>query len=379
MGIFTETMSALAKATPLFPGFGGGSWWWNRVPRFPGLPGERDWSKLVGDGSSSSIVEACVLWICRNLPEAPLIVVDESDDVPQIIRRHEFATLMRRPNPYYSGKLLMYGLLTSFIIDGNGYLLKGRDPIGRVRELWYAPHWMLEPRWDLAGREFITHYDYMPDGKLQRLDPSEVFHLRYGLDPENTRKGRSPLRNLFLELGVDLEAAHFSASILRNLGVPGVILAPGKDVKRTIEKPERDALKAEYQAEFGGDRRGSVMVMSRPSEVVQFGFSPDELDLSAIRDVPEERVTATLGLPASVVGFQQQNSKVGATRAEERDQAMQNCIIPTQALLGDVSSGLLTTRSDTHDTVRHRQPSRCRPRPTAGQGFPSTGTERWAN
>jgi integrase len=87
-----------------------------------------------------------VLWICRNLPEAPLIVLDESKDVPEIIRRHELPRIMRRPNPYYSGVLLMYGLITSWIVDGNGYVIKGRDRLDRVRELWYAPHWMLEAK-----------------------------------------------------------------------------------------------------------------------------------------------------------------------------------------------------------------------------------------
>src|SRR5260370_3396111 len=77
--------------------------------------------------------------------------------------------------------------------------------------------------------------------------------------------------------------------------------------------------------------------MSKPTNIVQFGFSAGEMGLGAIRDIPEERVTAVLGIPAAVVGFGTglQTAKVGATMSELRDQAYENCIIPTQRLVAD--------------------------------------------
>ena len=342
MGLIADTVRSLAKASPPFPGWGSGSWggtWGGRLPIFRGMPGERDWSKLIGDGSGSSIVEACVLWLCRNFPEAPPIVVDSggADGIPQIVRGHALPKKLRRPNPYYSGTLLMYGLITSFIIDGNGYLMKVRDRLDRVAELWWVPHFMLEPRWSPDGTDYISYYDYRPMGQLIQLAPRDVYHLRYGLDPENSRKGRSPLRTLFRELGVDEEASRFSASILHNLGVPGVVIAPDKESKGALDENARDAIKAKFKESFGGDKRGDPIVMSKPTSIVQFGFSPGEMDLGAIRDIPEERVTAVLGIPAAVVGFGTglQTAKVGATMSELRDQAYENCIIPTQRLVAD--------------------------------------------
>ena len=346
MGLVADTVRSLAKAAPPFPGWGSGSWgswggtWGGRLPIFRGMPGERDWSKLIGDGSASSIVEACVLWLCRNFPEAPPIVVDSgeaADGIPQIVRGHALPKKLRRPNPYYSGTLLLYGLITSFIVDGNGYLLKVRDRLDRVAELWWVPHFMLEPRWSPDGSDYISYYDYRPMGQYIQLAPRDVYHLRYGLDPENSRKGRSPLRTLFRELGVDEEASRFSASILHNLGVPGVVIAPDKESKGALDENAREAIKAKFKESFGGDRRGDPIVMSKPTSIVQFGFSPNDMDLGAIRDIPEERVTAVLGIPAAVVGFGTglQTAKVGATMSELRDQAYENCIIPTQRLVAD--------------------------------------------
>ena len=300
MGLVADTVRSLAKAAPPFPGWGSGSWG-SRWPVFRGVPSERDWSKMIGDGSGSSIVEACVLWLCRNFPEAPPVVVDsgEKDGIPQIVRGHTLPKKLRRPNPYYSGTLLLYGLITSFIVDGNGYLLKVRDRLDRIAELWWVPHFMLEPRWPSDGSAYISHYDYRPMGQLIQLAPRDVYHLRYGLDPANPRKGRSPLRTLFRELGVDEEASRFSASILHNLGVPGVVIAPDKESKGALDENARDAIKAKFKQSFGGDRRGDPIVMSKPTSIVQFGFSPQDMDLGAIRDIPEERVTAVLGIPAA--------------------------------------------------------------------------------
>jgi hypothetical protein len=94
-----------------------------------------------------------------------------------------------------------------------------------------------------------------------------------------------------------------------------------------------DAIEAKYESEFGGDRRGAVMVLSKPSNVVQLDFSPDEMDLGAMRDIPEERVTAVLGIPAAVVGFG--TGLYEGRRDDERlrDHASDSCIAALQRLI----------------------------------------------
>lgn len=337
------TIARAVKGLP-FPGYGGGyggSWQGgigSRFPIFRGMPGERDWSKLIGDGSQNSIVTACVLWICRNFTQAPMIVVEEGeDDIMHKVKDHSLPKLWKRPNPFFSGRLLSYGLLTSFVTNGNGYIRKVRSEAGKVVELWWVPHFMMQPRWEQPNH-YIDWYDYIVDGQRYPVPVEDVYHLRYGLDPTNIRLGLSPLASLFRELGIDEEASRFSASILYNLGVPGIVISPDKDMKGELDEQKRLAIKATFKQSFGGDNRGDPIVLSKPTNVTQFGFSPAELDLGDIRDIPEERVTAQLGIPPAVVGFQQKNSKVGATRGEERDQAFENNIIPTQGLVADEAS-----------------------------------------
>ena len=58
------------------------------------------------------------------------------------------------------------------------------------------------------------------------------------------------------------------------------------------------------------------------------------MNTRGLRQIPEERVTAVLGLPAAVVGLGTglEQTKVGATMRELRELAYENNIVPTQRL-----------------------------------------------
>jgi HK97 family phage portal protein len=339
MGLIDEVLrGAIKQLTPPMPGAGWGTQW-SRA-----LPGERNYSSLVGDGMSNSIVAATVMWLVKQFPKAPVMLTKVgSDGSEQPVPRHPLLSLLARPNTAYSGNLLWWAVLVSFLADGNGYKLKARNDSDRLVEEWYVPHWMIEPKWpanglDLPGKPgsgYISHYQYSPGVGTYKLDPKDVVHYRYGLDPDNTRKGRSPLKALLREVYTDDEAARFTAALLHNLGMPGVVISP--DVDETVPQGEADAVKAKYQQEFGGDKRGMALVMRGRTSIQTIGFNPQELDLGRLREIPEERVTALIGVPAAVVGFGTglQQTKVGATMAEMRRMGWEDGVQPIHTLIGD--------------------------------------------
>lgn len=291
-----------------------------------------DYEKEVGEGMQSSVIMAPVLWICRRLAEAKLIIKKDEE----IQDSHDILTLLKRPNLYYSGRLMRMSMGLSYNIDGNVYLLKIRNNQLKPVELWYVPHWMMNPHTPDSGNQYIDYYNYRPRGENIRVDPEDVIHIRFGIDPENIRKGLSPLKSLFREIFTDDEAANFSASLLRNMGIPGIILSPDQD-KVVIGKDDSKLLKKAFKEKFGRDRRGEPLVMESKTKVEQLGFSPANMDLSRLRQVPEERVTAILGVPAAVVGFGTglEQTKVGATMESMREAAYEDCIIPMQNLIAE--------------------------------------------
>jgi HK97 family phage portal protein len=285
----------------------------------------------IGQGLSANVVMAPLQWIGRTFTQAEPIVERKRAGRWSHIDGHALEMLLLRPNEHYEGDALTKAILLSWFADGNAYLLKVRDELRRVVQLWYVPHWMMEPKWPDDGRTFIAHYEYKPTaGTTEYLPPSEVVHLRYGLDPANTRKGLSPLKTVLREVVTDEEASKFSSYILRNMGVPGGVIAP----KSSDARPSPEDVKAmkEYMQNFRGVNRGEWLVVGAPTEVAQFGFDPNRLMLGPLRDISEERVCAILGVPAAVVGFGAglQSTKVGATMREMVRMARVNCIEPAQ-------------------------------------------------
>jgi hypothetical protein len=132
----------------------------------------------------------------------------------------------------------------------------------------------------------------------------------------------------------DDEAAAFTASLLGNMGVPGLVVAPGPGV--TIDPDDALDVKKDVSEKFSGDRRGEAIVMTGPTEIHQFGFSPEQLVLKDLRRIPEERVTAVLGVPAIVAGLGAGLDRSTFTNmGEARAAAYESGLIPMQRILAE--------------------------------------------
>ena len=298
----------------------------------------------VRHGLDSNVIMSPVSWIMRTFSEAEPVVEARRNDRWQTVDGHKLTALLKQPNQFYDGDATFKALVISYCLDGNAYLIKRRNDIGDVLELWYAPHWMIEPKWPNDGTTFISHYEYRPGvGSKQILLPRDVVHIRFGLDPRNTRKGFSPLRPLLREIFTDEEASNFAASVLRNQGFPGIVMSPKEGMSKTRE--EAAALKARFTQHFTGDRRGEPFVATGPTDISTFGFNAQQIQLTGLRDVSEERVCAMLGLPAAVVGFGAglQQVKVGATMRELVRLARVNVINPMAGTFGRALTSQLLT------------------------------------
>lgn len=290
-----------------------------------------DFYGQVGDGTGSSTVTAPLFWIARTFPEAPpALWADLPNGQEERILRHPLLDLLMRPNGFYHGPQLWAASVIDYTVDGNAYWIKARNRSGAVKELWWAPHWTISPKTDdNKPREFIDHYEYRPGVDSIKLPVEDVVHFRFGLDPEDPRLGRSPLRSILREVFTDDEAAAFTASLLRNMGVPGIMVSPAPGVK--ISEDTALKTKADLLEKFTGDKRGEPIVMTGATTIEQFGFSPEQLLLRELRRIPEERVTAVLGIPAIVAGLGAGLDRSTFTNmGEAREAAYESGIIPTQ-------------------------------------------------
>lgn len=302
----------------------GGSWirWGSRS--------SIDWGS-VGDGSGSSVVMLPLQWMMRTFPEAPLCVDRLVNGTWEQQEEHDLKALLERPNPYYSGDLLWRATVAQLALDGNAYWIKLQDPQLRVQQLWWVPSMLIEPKWPADGSVFVSHYSYKPGGEPVKLMPEQVVHFRWDIDPENNRKGLSPLASVLREVFADDEAGRFAAALLKNMGVPGLIVSPEGDLAPGDE--DLEATKKAIQEKTSGERRGEPMVFGSATKVQQFGFSPEQMDMRTLRKVPEERVSGVLGVAAIVAGLGAGlDRSTFANFKEAREASYENCIIPLQRL-----------------------------------------------
>lgn len=322
-----------------------GGQWSYRLP----VPVDNDLRNKMGDGMTHELVLSLIFWLARTFPEAKVRLQRTNGIEHQPVPVHPFLSLLKRPNGAYSGVTLWMASMASWVVNGNVYWRKMRSPAGRVVALWFIPHWMIEPKWDSPDR-YIDYYEYTPGGSVrEKIPPEDIVHFRFGLDPENTRKGLSQIASAFRELFTDEEAARFTAALLKNMGVPGVVVSPTGD--NTISPDDADAMKILIMQKTAGAHRGEPLVTTGPVTLQQFGFSPSELSLDIVRKIPEERLSALIGIPAVVVGF-----GAGLDRStfnnmtEAREMAYESNVIPSYRIFAaDLENQLLTDFVDDLD------------------------------
>jgi HK97 family phage portal protein len=144
-------------------------------------------------------------------------------------------------------------------------------------------------------------YAYAP-GRYLDLAPADVVHFRNGLDDGDHRLGCSPLKRLAREISADDQATRYADRLLANLAVNGLTLSFDKD-SPSIDQATADELKARIVAAYGGDAVGSAAVLSPGAKLEALGFSPAQMDMKTLHRVPEERISAVLGVPAIVAGL----------------------------------------------------------------------------
>ena len=330
MNVFTKSMKALGR---MMHGGGDGSFF-----AFGVRGGKRNYRRLVGSMMDASVVMAPVQWMQRAVPEAKLVVQSTNrKGATEKVLDHPMLALIQKPNDFYADIVLLWGIVLSLLLDGNAYVMIVRNGYNQPAELWYVPHWMLEPKRDRDGAAFISHYVYSPGDGIapMKIEPEDVIHIRHGINPKNMMKGVAPLDSAIREIFMDNESSEFVSALLSNMGVPGVVISPKGGAMAAPGDVE--ATKAWFQQQFGGDNRGKPLVMGAPTDVTPYGFNPQQMNMSESRDIAEERVCALIGVPAAVVGFGSglQSTKVGATMEEMRKLAWHNGVMPILLLVAD--------------------------------------------
>jgi HK97 family phage portal protein len=191
-------------------------------------------------------------------------------------------------------------IVTSVAVSGDAFLLKLRNESGAVIQLIPLLPEMVEVKGNTE--QLITKYEYKQKGNTMTILPEDMIHLRERIDPRNHRRGLSPLRSVMVEVLGDAAASQMGAALVKNTGVPSVVISPKNDLSMTSDEAENIA--EVFGRRFGGENRGRPLVISGGEvDIKTLSFSPKDLEIGKLRYINEERISAVLGVPAILAGL----------------------------------------------------------------------------
>ncbi len=321
MGALRTFFAGLGQKQTAVPGtIGHRDSFWNWMPA-----GAVDTSG-IGDGGGNSAVFAVVRFKAHAFAEAPQrLFVRDDNDKWAAVPGSDVELLLRKPNPYMTRHHAAGYNIYSTEVIGTAYWWKRRSAAGRVVEMWPLRPDLVDP---LAGKElaasqlatinegmptgydrvdadsFIAAYRYQPGGLEFLIAPSEIVKLYDMPDPVDPRRGAAPMATVLREVLADEEAGQFATALVKNMGVPGVIMSPDVPEGEGPDPEEAEDMKEEYQQNFGGANRGKPYIVSGgPMKVNVVSFTPEQMDFKTVRRVPEERISAVGDVPAILAGL----------------------------------------------------------------------------
>ena len=255
-------------------------------------------NQMSPEGNSAAL--ACLNVLGTAFSEPPLKVYLKSTEGDEYVENHPAQVLLQNPNPNMTANLMNNYIVTSVAVYGDAFLLKLRNESGQVLQLIPLLADMVEVKGN--NEQLITKYEYKQKGNTLEIPPEDMIHLRERIDPRNHRRGLSPLRSVMVEILGDAAASQMAAALVKNTGVPSVVISPKNDLAMTSDEAENIA--EVFGRRFGGENRGRPLVISGGEVDIQtLSFSPKDLEIGKLRYINEERISAVLGVPAILAGL----------------------------------------------------------------------------
>ena len=337
--------------------------------RYPGS--DMDWQSEAGVLWLNSVAMICAGYIFDKVVEPQVQVVYENDEgLFQSVENSQVSKLLAQPNPEYRGNALLQGLALSYAFDGNAYAVKvrGNNGTGVPQELYYIPHWQIEPvpPKDGGPTQFYAYKKpiHGVGVEIVPIPRANIIHIKNGIDPMNPRKGLSRTKAQYRPYVADSEIDSTIAIVLRNRGNIGTILSPDGAVV-DIDPDVLKELKRKIGNQSQGDARGGIIAADFPIKIDRTTQSPNDLMLDKIGERAVKRICGSFGIdPAAVYQDASGGGKggqYGAKQREARQSSYETCIIPMLSTIGEALTFELLTdfpkprKNYTRKTSRYRK------------------------
>ena len=281
------------------------------------------------DGENCGIVAANVNWLSRSLMQVPLKLYAGFGSEREITK-HPVLDLLRRPNSRHSYKDLLYGLIRSLVVSGDGPL-EILEPLG----LQVVPYQWLRQK--LSNYQFDNPQYWMQTFTDARyIDPDKVVNLMWRPYDRNQTIGESPLVAVYAEIILDRTAMEGAVGRLSS-PIVGVALAPKELDAQPITDQEKQELKDQAD-QLRGHNAGQLMLVEGRFEIKELHGNVTRFSYKEFHDVAESRISGVLGIHPRVLYLGaglQQSQGIGSSMESEIRLSWENGAKPMAHLIAD--------------------------------------------
>ncbi|BCM88835.1 hypothetical protein IAD21_00677 [Abditibacteriota bacterium] len=288
---FSPTHSALSP--PFAGGVGGGSFWLGSLPS----GAKKDYGALVGDPLQNYVIAAAVNAVALALPDAPPYLENLQDGRWVRVDDHPVLHFLRQPHEDLDDAEVWS--LTSLyrLTRGEAFWIIHLSDAGQPSEA--VPYDPRRVRVIGTRDELISGYEITTeDGRLLPFPKQQVLHFRHLPDPNNPRRGWTPLSTGTRHLVGSNAASTYHTALLLNGAVSSWLISM-RDAGQGNVTPEQfqtfiDAMRRKYSGTT--ESAGGIDGLSIPLEIQRMAYSPDEMAIDKLVDYYEQTLCSLTGV-----------------------------------------------------------------------------------
>jgi len=250
----------------------------------------------------------CLNRISTDIGKLPfLLKLEDENGIWKLDKKNtSYWPVLRKPNGYQTAQQFRESWLLSKLIQGNTYVLKGRDERQVVTKLWVIDPARVQPMVSDSGDVFYqikysTGANLLPEnypGEDLIVPAREVIHDRMNCF-HHQLIGVPPLCAAHWPTVKNLKILKDSTTFFSNGANPGGILtAPAG-----MSDEDAQAVKDYWNTNFQGSNAGQVAVVGADMKFTPFSFKSADNQLVEQMQYSDQQITQPFGIPPFKVGI----------------------------------------------------------------------------
>jgi len=244
-------------------------------------------------------VYKCVTLIYRRAISVPFRLYKQRGEEFEEVKRHPFIDLMRRPNPYMTGRDLKAITFMHRDLTGKAFWLKVFNKINRPAEIWPLPvgnfvrFLFNESKTELSGYEFKTD-----EGRLIQYDAEEVVYFRYP-HPIHPFDGASPIQAVAYAYDMDMAMRIYQRNFFQNSARADLTLETDQKIEPEDAKRLLLGWKQKHQ---GVEKSWEPAILDQGLKAHIMSGSLKDLDFAVLAKWTKEDILEAYNVPEGKLG-----------------------------------------------------------------------------